>query len=320
MQRPALLGIGLGGGLAIGLIAWAGAGAIGEAVLRAGWMLPPLLALHAVQVALSAVAWRLVSGGGGPGMLACVCIRWIREAVNSLLPVAQIGGLLVGVRLLGHRGLPLASGGAGTTLDLTVEAVSQFLFTLLGLGVLALAGTGLAWRPWLGGGLLLAGLALGAIALVRHAGVRALLARLAARLGAALPSIPLDDMQGMHAELIRLRRQPRALSRAAGLHMLAWLLGIGETWLALAAVGWPVAFATALVIESLGMAARSAGFLVPGALGVQEGGFLLVGSLFGVPAEAAVGLSVLKRARELLAGLPGLAAWQWAEGVRLASR
>jgi len=124
----------------------------------------------------------------------------------------------------------------------------------------------------------------------------------------------------MRAELARLQRRRLALAQAGGLHLMSWLIGVGETWLALAAVGAPVGLAPALVIESLGMAARSAGFIVPGALGVQEGGFLLVGSLFGVPAEAAVALSVLKRGREILAGLPALAAWQWAEGVRIAGR
>ena len=49
-------------------------------------------------------------------------IRWIREAVNSMLPVAQLGGNIVGIRLLVHRGVPGPQAGAGTTLDLTIEA------------------------------------------------------------------------------------------------------------------------------------------------------------------------------------------------------
>ncbi len=318
LPRAPLAALGLGGALAIGLIAWAGAGAIGEAVLRAGWVLPPLLALQVVQMTLSGLAWRLACGGGAPGAVAWVRIRWIREAINSLLPVAQIGGLRIGVRLLAHRGLALTSGGAGTTLDMMVEALTQFAFTLLGIAALAMVGAAHAWRPWLGGFLLLGALAVGALALARRAAVPALLARLLGWLATVLPALPIGDIRGMHAELTRLRRRPGALWRAAVLHMLAWLLGVAETWLVLAAVGCPVGLPAALVMESLGMAARSAGFLVPGSLGVQEGGFLLVGGLLGVPAESAVALSVIKRARELLGGLPGLAAWHWAEGTRLA--
>jgi hypothetical protein len=73
----------------------------------------------------------------------------------------------------------------------------------------------------------------------------------------------------------------------------------------------------AFVIESLGMAARSAGFAVPAALGVQEAGFIVVGELFHIHPETAIALSMVKRARELAVGLPGLVAWQWAEGRRL---
>lgn len=61
------------------------------------------------------------------------------------------------------------------------------------------------------------------------------------------------------------------------------------------------------------MAVRSAGFAVPGALGVQEGGFILVGGLFGVGPDLALALSMVKRLRELIVGCSGLLLWQWSE-------
>ena len=56
---------------------------------------------------------------------------------------------------------------------------------------------------------------------------------------------------------------------------------------------------------------------MPGAIGVQEAGYLGLGSLFGVPPELALGVSLLRRARELCWGLPILALWQWQEVRRL---
>lgn len=82
-------------------------------------------------------------------------------------------------------------------------------------------------------------------------------------------------------------------------------------------MGQHPSIAEAFVIESLVMAARSAGFAVPGALGVQEGGLILVCGLFGVPPDMAIALSMLKRLRELVVGIPGLIAWQLSEGKRL---
>ena len=124
----------------------------------------------------------------------------------------------------------------------------------------------------------------------------------------------------VRCELLHLQQNRRALLRASALHLSAWALGTGETWLALTAMGHPPGLAEAIVIESLGMAARSAGFAVPGGLGVQEGGFILVCGLFGLDADTAIALSMVKRARELLIGVPGLVAWQWSEGKRLRLR
>jgi uncharacterized membrane protein YbhN (UPF0104 family) len=80
-------------------------------------------------------------------------------------------------------------------------------------------------------------------------------------------------------------------------------------------MGAPPTLLSAVVIESLGMAARSVGFAIPGALGVQEAGFILVAGVFGIPADTAIALSMVKRVRELTFGAAGLLAWQWS-GLR----
>jgi hypothetical protein len=67
-------------------------------------------------------------------------------------------------------------------------------------------------------------------------------------------------------------------------------------------------------------ALRSAAFFVPGAVGVQEGSYLLIGPLFGLAPETALALSLLKRGRDLLIGAPTLIAWQAMEGRRLLQR
>jgi hypothetical protein len=60
------------------------------------------------------------------------------------------------------------------------------------------------------------------------------------------------------------------------------------------------------MLESVGQAIRGAAFAIPGALGVQEGGYLLLASLIGLPPNAGLALSLAKRTREILLGLPGL--------------
>jgi uncharacterized membrane protein YbhN (UPF0104 family) len=55
---------------------------------------------------------------------------------------------------------------------------------------------------------------------------------------------------------------------------------------------------------------------VPGALGVQEGGYIIVCGAFGLSAELAIALSLLKRLREIMLGIPALIAWQHGEPRR----
>lgn len=302
----------LGGAALIALVAWLGARPIGAELWLAAWTVPLCLAIHAGQLALSALAWRTVSGRPPPGFSGWWRARWIREAVNSMLPVAQLGGNLVGARLLAVRGAGQVPAAAGTVLDLTIEAAAQAAFALIGIGVLAAAVPGRHEVAWIAGGAAGLCLAIAGLVAAQRLGLLCLLEATAARAGRHLAGL---DLRGLEAEFARLCRRRRRLAEGAGLHLLAWLLGVGETALVLAATGsWPGA-AAALAIESLGMAARSAGFAVPGALGVQEAGFVLVAGLFGVPAEIAVALSMVKRARELLVGAAGLLAWQGSEGL-----
>ena len=98
---------------------------------------------------------------------------------------------------------------------------------------------------------------------------------------------------------------------------LSWLIASGEVWLALWVLGLPASFTTAVILESTSLAIRGAAFLVPGAVGVQEGGYILLGNLLGISGDMALALSLLRRMRELALGIPGLIAWQLIEAGRL---
>jgi hypothetical protein len=63
-------------------------------------------------------------------------LRWIREATNNLLPVAQIGGEVVGAHLLSLFGVGVPEAVASTAIDLTSEMLSQVAFTVFGIAVL----------------------------------------------------------------------------------------------------------------------------------------------------------------------------------------
>ena len=205
--------------------------------------------------------------------------RWIGASINSLLPVAQLGGEFVRARLLARSGTAGAAAGASVVVDLTAGLMTQALFAALGLVLLLhLLGHSAGLRE-LAIGLALFGLLLaGFVAAQRH-GLFALLARPIARLarGPAWQGLA-GGAAALDAEIVLRYRQGAALARCAGWRGLGWLAGGLELWLAFLVLGRPVELAQALALESLGQAVRSMGFLIPGGLGVQEGGILWAAS------------------------------------------
>jgi uncharacterized membrane protein YbhN (UPF0104 family) len=75
-----------------------------------------------------------------------------------------------------------------------------------------------------------------------------------------------------------------------------------------------------LSLESLIYTLRSVVFFIPGALGAQEAVYALAAPLFGLPAESALALSLVKRARDLAIGLPTLVCWQLSEAHAIVRR
>ncbi len=303
----------VGGVALIGLIVWFGGREIGVEVWQAGWAIPINIVIHLIQLFSAGCAWRLLVGERQFPPLAFFRFRLVREGVNSLLPVAQIGGPLVAIRLMVKDGISGALAGAGTTLDLTVEAVMQLVFTLAGLGLLGAQGADSEWVPWVEGGVGLGAIGLLVFITAQRAGLMRLIEGLFNRLRKYFPGLSADMLQGLHQELIRLQKERWALAGAALFHFLSWAGGTFEIYVGLFAMGHEVGLREAFIIESLGMAARSAGFAVPGALGVQEGGFILVCGLFGITPDMGLALSMLKRLREIIVGSAGLLTWQWSE-------
>ena len=272
---------------------------------------------HLVPLAASTLGWWTVLAPFDRRPLGTVAAaRWIAESINQLLPALHLGGNIVRARLLARSGVPAALAGASVVVDITLHLFAQILFTLLGLGLLLVLARGSGLERNVIVGILLSAAAASGFYLLQRRGLFGAMTALLPRILRSADWSALSSRAGeMDAWIGRLYTHRRVLAVSEAWHVASWLLGAGEIWLALRFLGHPVDLPTAVVLESLGEAVRTLAFPVPGALGVQEGGFLLLGRLFGLTPEVSVALSLTKRVRELCLGLPGLLAWQ----VRTAS-
>lgn len=238
--------------------------------------------------------------------------RMVREAVADLLPFSQIGGIIVGTRVLTDRGLAPPRIYGSMIADMTTEIASQLIFTLFGLATIAAAlfagGTTTAVRPFiLGGAGVMAAMVIGLIA-AQH-----WVLRLAAAIAKRVLPGSAGTAEETAGELGRIYTHRARIALAFLLNLAGWVASAGGAWVALRLMGVPFPLVSALALESLVFTLRSVAFAIPGAIGVQEATYALAAPLLGLPPHAALALALAKRARDLGVGLPTLLAWQAGE-------
>jgi len=311
--------------LVVYLIIDSGAAEVAHAMLVVGWWLLPITLFHLVPLVFSALSWReLLSAASRPDAITVIWIRWIRESINSLLPVASIGGEVASVRLAHLQGVPGAQAAASMVVDTTVGVATQLIFVISGVGLLLMRSTErsalvVAWTVLIGIGLFV--VAIAAFVLFQHRGLFVRFAKFARRL---LPENWLSAFAGSASAIdeavVAAYRSGWVMLRANLLRLVGWAAGAGEIWLVMQSLGQPLGMVDSYILESLGSGVRAVAFIVPGALGALEGSFVVFGALFGLPAETALAISLSKRVRELALGVPGLLVWHWIEGHYLLRR
>jgi putative membrane protein len=315
-----LLGL-LGLVAASALVIYQGAGPVIATFASARWGLLWVALYHVVPMLANARAWQvLLPGRAQPSFGFFAWMVWVREAVNAMLPVARIGGEVAGAWLLTTRGVRKRPAAATLVVDMTMSLVSQLAFTLIGVSLLVTRGGGRSLADSVGIGLLVALPILLAFGLVQRIGIFGFLARLFHLAFGDRFERMVGGAEALDRAVHVIYRRPGRIAACGLWQLLGWLVSSGETWIALVALGHPVGVGDAVMVTALIEAASSSAFLVPGALGVQEGGFLVLGQILGLPSEVSLALALVRRARDVLVFGPALALWQLGEGRRLLAR
>lgn len=317
MKRGAIIALVLGLALFVGLVVDEGVSSVVDALAVAGWGLLLVAAYHLLPLLLDAGALAVLPPRSHR-FAVVLRARWVNESVNGLLPVAQMGGPLMMVRRLVQDGGRSDQAGAAVTVATTQQMLSQAVFAAIGLVLLVgfSSDRGLLWGLVIGSALFAASAVW--FYYLQRRGLFARLARMLNKIASGRDWLDLSGgAEALDAAVQAVYRHAGAARASFALNLAGWLAGTGEVWLALYFLGHTVSLLDALFLESLGQAIRGIAFLIPGALGVQEGGYVLLGAMIGVPADTALALSLTKRARELLLGLPGLLDCQIHEGRRL---
>ena len=281
----------------------------------AGWGVVIVCLLHLPHMAIAGRGWQLLwPKTRRPKLLLFVWVLWVREAVNTLLPVARIGGEVAALGLLTKAGMPMASSVGSLVVETTLSVITTFLFVIMGLWVFSLRvpeqGMFLQWALGLGiSALLLCGLVI-----LQRAGGFQIIAKLINKVAADKFKTLNQSGAKLDRAVMAFYSRPKRLFGCTLWSFLGWWVGAFEIWVALYFLGHHGSFTDGIILEAMILATGSAAFFVPASIGVQEGTILVFGKMLGIPTEVCIALALIRRTRDIFVMAPALLIWQINEG------
>ena len=279
--------------LFVGILRHFGFEATFSTLAKAGPGVFAVLLLYPFMSMFDVLSWRFCFGEAWVGRARFVSLFFIRlagEALNNITPFIDIGGEPLKAHLCErHLGIPIASAVSSTVVSRTSLLLSEALFMFSGLALsfwLMPLETKSRWELVL---------ALGVVC--------------AAFLGFLFVQQK-EWLRKLNPEIARhyADERPRFV-RAVFFNCLGWIAGGCEMFLFCRLMGMDVSLIKALMLESLLQLVRVASFFIPGNLGAQEGGLAFFIGQLGYDPVIGLGLSLLKRFRQLLWTAVGFVIW-----------
>jgi uncharacterized membrane protein YbhN (UPF0104 family) len=277
-------------GLLIVLVRQIGARVIIEQCMRLGTVLPAVLALTFFKFPLEATGWRLVL----PVAHRPPWWRTLRATVGSgAIGFVTLAGPVTAEPMRAaflKQFVPLSTGIAAGAVERSVYASTGAVVIVLALSIAASRFGRPSWGS--------------ALATAIAAAVPVAVVLLAKRHGCRRAA---EDSTGWREVLRGLWSDRRATLHVIALLCLAQhVIMIGEAYVMLHALGAQPTLATVLMFEGVSKIANSVGAIVPGRLGIAEGGSAALAGALGIGSSFGVALVLMRRVRGLLWSILGM--------------
>ena len=309
--------IGLLVGLAImtGLIIWQGTGDIADLIISSGWPILWVPLAWSPTVFLGTMAWRLLFPvGQEPSFKDTFMALWMGRSINTLLPVASIGGEVVKARMLILWGYSKADATASVVVDKTVQVFGLIIWGLVGVSLIVHYSVDQEMIAGAITGFAVLGAGVAGFVLVQKSGMIRFM------VNSAQKATKSDYFEGLKdgadkvdAAVRGNYARPKRLAMSVFWRTLALVLQSAEVWAAAYVLGHPISILEAVFLKSVTSTLSDVAFVIPNALGIQEGAFIIFGAMLGYSPDVMLAVSLAIRIRELIIDVPGLVIWQHAE-------
>ncbi len=308
MLRYILLAIGL---IVLSLLVWhIGPANIYEAAARLGpTALLVILIPSVVMYSVEAYGWKVVLGRVAQGVpfWRLLTIRTAGEVVNMTTPTAYLGGEPLKAYLLKKYNIPMTEGAASVVIAKTTMTIAEVCFILMGIALgFWILGAGSSAGQTITAALLSVGLLVCSIAgfvFIQHRGLFASTLSMVKKLGLRIQSLEAQEehLRSIDRTILNFyRHHQRAFLASIGVYFFGWLAESLEVFGIIYFLGGSVNFLTAISIGALAVFIKGGTFFIPGSLGAQDAGNMLLLQTFGYSDVTGLTFALLRRFRELV--------------------
>lgn len=308
MLKLFLLVVGL---LTLVLIVWhIGLGSIYEAAAQLGSVaLLVLLIPSLIMYVVEAYGWKVTLGPSAKAIpfWRVLAIRTAGEVVNMTTPTAYVGGEPLKAYLLKKHHVPMVEGLASVIIAKTTMTIAEVLFILIGigLGVWLLGGNDSSGHTVAAAlvsvGLLAFGTA--AFVFVQRQGLFTWILGFLRKIGLKIAYLEAreEQLRSLDRTILEFYRHNRpAFYASTGLFFLGWMAEALEVYVIVYYLGGPAMALSAISIGALSVFIKGGTFFIPGSLGAQDGGNMLLLNAFGYSDVTGITFALLRRFRELV--------------------
>jgi uncharacterized protein (TIRG00374 family) len=268
-----------------------------------------LLIPSTIMYVVEAYGWKITLGPSAKHIpfWRVLAIRTAGEVVNMTTPTAYVGGEPVKAYLLNRYHVPMVQGLASVVIAKTTMTIAEAVFILLGI---ALA----FWRVGDDGssgqtvaaalvsvGLLV--LVTAALVFVQQQGLFTWLLGAQRKLGLKIHYLEKREkkLRSLDRTILDFYRDNRlTFCSSIGLFFVGWMAEALEVYVIIYFLGGPAVALSAISISALSVFIKSGTFFIPGSLGAQDGGNMLLLRAFGYSDVTGITFALLRRFRELV--------------------
>lgn len=308
MLRLVLLLVGL---VTLGFLVWhIGPRNIYDAAATLGPVaLVAILIPSLIMYVIEAYGWKVTLGDIAKHVpfWRLLAIRTAGEVVNMTTPTAYIGGEPLKAYLLRRHHVPIVEGLASVVIAKTTMTIAEVLFILVGLALAFwLLGANGSSGHTIAAALVSVGLLLfgtTAFIFVQRKGLFTWILEILRKVGLRIRFLESreDQLRSLDRTILDFYTHNRpAFYASTGLYLLGWLAEALEVFVMIYFLGGPAMALSAISIGGLSVFIKGGTFFIPGSLGAQDGGNLLLLKAFGYSDVTGITFALLRRFRELV--------------------